>query len=228
MVEGAQSYELVVYQVGENGEDTKPVLQQTFAGSVSGWTPALDRCLERGGQYAWSVRAEGSKAASDWSPPNLFEVAAGSSEAELEEAVAVVRQYFNAQGTGAHHSSSGELMVLAATRDVDLGKDVQVDREPLNGPTGQGIRIEGKRVLSGFRRELKHDDFGCGAGSECTLTASCSTSEVVLGGGVSVGNSPFVMVESYPSSESAWFVTVKNTGGVEHTFDVWITCAESL
>ena len=93
-VEGAKRYELVVYRLGEEGEEPEPVLRETFAGSVSGWTPSLDRCLERGGQYAWSVRAVGQAEASEWSPPSLFQVTAPT-EAEFEEAVAVVRRYLD-------------------------------------------------------------------------------------------------------------------------------------
>lgn len=92
-VEGAKSYQLVVYRLGEEGEEAKPVLRETFAGSVGGWTPSLDRCLDRGGRYAWAVRAKDQKEASEWSSPSLFEVAAGASEAEFEEAVVMVRDY---------------------------------------------------------------------------------------------------------------------------------------
>lgn len=92
-VDGARSYELVVYRLGEESEEAEPVLRQRFSGSVDSWTPALGRCLERGGRYAWSVRAIGKKGSSEWPAPNLFEVAAGPSAAELETALAVVRSY---------------------------------------------------------------------------------------------------------------------------------------
>ena len=98
-VEGAKSYELAVYRIREAGEEAEVVLRETFAGSVSGWTPSLDRCLERGGQYAWSVQAVSRKEASDWSAPSLFQVASGLSEAQFEEAVAVVRQYLAEEAT---------------------------------------------------------------------------------------------------------------------------------
>ncbi len=58
-VERAKSYELVAYRIGEEGEKADVVLRQTFPGSVDSWTPSLDLCLERGGRYAWSVRATG-------------------------------------------------------------------------------------------------------------------------------------------------------------------------
>ena len=70
----------------------EPVLKQQIPGSASSWTPPLGSCLERGGEYAWSVRALGVKSRSEWSPPSLFGVAAGPSREELETALALVQQ----------------------------------------------------------------------------------------------------------------------------------------
>ena len=65
-VEGAEVYELVVYRLGDEGQAARPVLQEKIPGSALGWTPSLDRCLERGWQYAWSARAVGSEEVSEW------------------------------------------------------------------------------------------------------------------------------------------------------------------
>jgi hypothetical protein len=92
-VPGAKSYELVVYLVGEEGEAAEPVLNRRISGSALSWTPSLESCLERGGQYAWSVRAVGAEEPSEWSAPSLFEVAVGPSDAELERAVELVRGF---------------------------------------------------------------------------------------------------------------------------------------
>jgi hypothetical protein len=109
-VANATSYELVLYRLGEEAAP-EPVLREIFSGSASSWTPSLDRCLERGGRYAWSVRAVGEKAASEWSTPSLFRVAAGPSEADLEEAREIVRTYFEtpsvAPARGAVAGTSG-------------------------------------------------------------------------------------------------------------------------
>lgn len=91
-VPGAESYELVVYSA-EVEKDAPPELSQRIAGSASTWTPSLDLCLERGGRYAWSVRALGTKEPAGWSAPNFFEVVAGPSRAEFEKALSVVREY---------------------------------------------------------------------------------------------------------------------------------------
>ena len=50
-VTGAKGYELVVYRLGEEGPAARPVLRESFAGTASSWTPALEHCLERGGRY---------------------------------------------------------------------------------------------------------------------------------------------------------------------------------
>lgn len=96
-IEEARSHELVVYRLGENGEPADELIRQSLPAAASSWTPSLDGCLERGRSYAWAVRAVGRKGASDWSPPSLFQVSAGPSEAEFEEALQVVRSYLDAR-----------------------------------------------------------------------------------------------------------------------------------
>jgi len=95
---GAKGYELVAYQLRGKGEEARPVLQQRVSGSALSWTPSLDRCLERGGRYAWSVRAVNAEGESGWSQPSLFEVASVPTEMEFEEALQVVRRYLAPQG----------------------------------------------------------------------------------------------------------------------------------
>ena len=112
-VPGAESYEMVVYRSEDDGEEAEVALEQSFTGSVFSWTPPLDRCLERGGKYGWSVRASGRERGSAWSPPSLFEVAPGPSLAVVEEALAVVREYLKEvgrepAGLGARAVAAGE------------------------------------------------------------------------------------------------------------------------
>ena len=62
-VAGARQYELVVYELAEEGvsdgaRDPRVVLQKRLPAGVQGWTPSLGDCLERGSAYAWAVRAE--------------------------------------------------------------------------------------------------------------------------------------------------------------------------
>jgi hypothetical protein len=124
------AYELVVYAVGEESEEARPVLRQTVPGTANGWTPSLESCLDRGGQYAWSVRATGGKEASEWSSPSLFEVASGPSQAQFEEAVAVVRAYI-----AERHETTVE--VSAEIEDRSQSQDRQSTEA--NSPTPTGV-----------------------------------------------------------------------------------------
>ncbi len=88
-VERARQYELVVFRVAGDGEEAEPVLRERFPASVYSWTPSLERCLERGGRYGWTIRAIGARRASEWSRPSLFRVAPGPGVTDLEEADSV-------------------------------------------------------------------------------------------------------------------------------------------
>jgi hypothetical protein len=174
-VEGAKSYDLVVYRLGEQNEHEEPVLRRSFPGSVYGWTPALDQCLERGGRYAWSVRAAGGKEASDWSSPSLFEVTTGPSEAEFEEAVQVVRQYLAEEATG----SVGALASSAVERTESSQSATQVSGVPSSNAASSGgdaaLQVNGSPVVTvaTFLRAqcaalgLRHFDQGDGTVLDC-------------------------------------------------------------
>lgn len=92
-VAGAEAYELVVYELGNPDEEAQAVLREAFHGSVSAWTPSLERCLKRGARYAWSVRTDRTLEPGRWSEPSLFQVAAAPREMELAEALRVVRAH---------------------------------------------------------------------------------------------------------------------------------------
>ena len=130
---GATAYELVVYEVpgdSESDDATEPALRHVVVGSASAWTPPLERCLERGGTYAWSVRAVTKRSGTGWSAPKFFEVAAGPSRDEFEAALDVVQQYLaereepREQNTAAETSAAsygGTLEPSAAVRSPDVG-----------------------------------------------------------------------------------------------------------
>jgi hypothetical protein len=119
-VPGAKSYELVVYRLGEEYEKEEPVIQQTLPGSASSWTPSLDACLTRGGKFAWSLRVVGEQATSGWSTPSLFEVSAGPSVADLEEALDVVNRYLAGKHGTAYATPAG----------TEAGKQMSASRLP--------------------------------------------------------------------------------------------------
>jgi hypothetical protein len=88
-VEGASSVDLAVFRLaeGERGAPIEKLLSLTLPGSASGWTPPMAQCLEPAGRYAWSVGTGG-----EWSEASFFEVSAGPTLAEIEEALALVRR----------------------------------------------------------------------------------------------------------------------------------------
>lgn len=92
-VENARGWELVVYRIAEAQADSQMVLRKMLHGSASSWTPSLEECLQRGGQFAWSVRATQARGETSWSVPRLFQVATGPSHMALERALAVVQEY---------------------------------------------------------------------------------------------------------------------------------------
>lgn len=148
-VEGARGYDLVVYRVGGESEEAQEVLRRSFAGSVYGWTPGLDSCLERGHRYAWSVRAIGGQGASEWSAPRLFEVAAGPSRTELEAALQVVRQV--AEERGSVESGQSEQRVIEPSRAGPL-------EEATSGPTTRSHAGTGSTIIvDGAVAETKAD-----------------------------------------------------------------------
>ena len=102
---GASDYELVVFDVREPDDPGEPVLRETIAGPAFAWTPDLERCLERGGRYAWSLRILGEPG-SEWSEPRQFEVASGPTDEELRAALGIVRDYLARRGPGAERSSA--------------------------------------------------------------------------------------------------------------------------
>lgn len=186
IVEQAESYELVIYQVEKDNEDTEPVLRQSFPGSVHGWTPSLDRCLERGGQYAWSVRAVRSKASSEWSAPSLFQVSSGPSESEFEEALQVVRQYLAEEATGSVGVSAAgveeplggasAMLVAALVRRPDTGPS-------LLGVVGDpALQVNGSPVVTvaTLAGSVVVRESGLSSGLQ---TVSCVAGERVVGGG---------------------------------------------
>ena len=122
-VGGSEFSELVVYLLGSDGGETRPVLRHVLPGSVGSWTPALRSCLERGERYAWTVRSVGGEAASTWSDPKFFRVVAGPSEEEFERAVAVVQQYLERRD-GAGYSDRVEKIDATATAISQAKLDV--------------------------------------------------------------------------------------------------------
>ena len=145
-VESARGYELVVYLVTEDGAAGE-LLRRSFDGQVSSWTPPLADCLTPGEQYAWSVRALGRKAPSEWSAPALLRVANAPDEARLLEALAVVRRYLEANpGAGLPAAATSGL------RDAMIEEEVAALAAP-HAPAVTEFSVSGGVVAASFTGE---------------------------------------------------------------------------
>lgn len=114
---GATAYELVVFRLPEDSEASlngpEPLFRERLAGGALSWTPSMEQCLSRGRQYAWLVRAHAEGGASDWSKPRLFEVLAGLSTTEVEEALTVLQTHLASAWIG-EGTPSGEISLATA------------------------------------------------------------------------------------------------------------------
>jgi hypothetical protein len=88
--------------------------------------------------------------------------------------------------------------------NFDNQSAVQTNQCPSAGPQGTGLL--GREVVNTSVPVTLRN------GASSTVTATCSGSKVVIGGGASVGNPSFAVVSSGPSGASAWSVRVRNTG----------------
>jgi hypothetical protein len=82
-VEGADAYELVVYDVGGLAWGASPAIAERIPGGALSWSPSLERCFERGVTYAWSVRAAIGDGVSQWAEPLFFAVTAEPSAPDV-------------------------------------------------------------------------------------------------------------------------------------------------
>lgn len=106
-VAGADGYELVIYRAARDDDEAPIVLRVRIDGGAGSWTPTLGRCLERGGRYAWSLRARRGESFSDWSAPALFQVASGPTATELDQALAIIREQAASSSTESPAAGTG-------------------------------------------------------------------------------------------------------------------------
>lgn len=124
-------HELAVYAVSRDGElGAEPVLSVRLPAGATAWTPSMDRCLERGGLYAWSMREVDGGAAGRWSEPMVFEVAAAPTLDEVEEALSTLRRFRESVARASDPSAAGR----AAARPRALPPAFR-SGGPANAPT---------------------------------------------------------------------------------------------
>lgn len=127
-----KGYELIVYRLleGETGEDAAELFRVRLPAGSQSWTPSLERCLDQGGRYAWSVRTAGPDASGDWAPAALFSVAPGPTIREIEALLARMRR--ETTGTAGRPLSEDEAALAGGGANVTntggnfFNEDVQI------------------------------------------------------------------------------------------------------
>ncbi len=136
LAEEAEAIELEVYRVPEDEGDAplERILAASLPGSAQSWTPALAQCPDPDARYAWSVRSIARGETGEWSPPWLFEIAAGPSDEEVRTALATLRRYLK-QGMS-------DSLEISPPRAPDTGR-VGLPRLLLSSSTGarEGVNI---------------------------------------------------------------------------------------
>ena len=205
-VAAADRYELVVYEVGRDRESAPVALRVSIDGRAASWTPTSERCLERGGRYAWSLRALRGESVSGWSTPAMFRVLPGPRAEELHEALAILREQLGggdsvarsgpsaaAGGSSSHRGSSsperepaaGNARAEAASQPADPGTialsvDGRIEAASFGGDGSGLANVEAAGVSC----------VGCVAGGEledgavtaAKIGAACSSGQVLLRG----------------------------------------------
>jgi len=84
----AERFELAVYAVDDTaGTAAEPVLTVEIPASAQAWVPPVERCLDPGSRYAWTLRGLGKDGSGAWSEPSLFAVAPLPTVAEARAAL---------------------------------------------------------------------------------------------------------------------------------------------
>ena len=232
-VDGAARYELVVYRVADDGEEAPVVLRQRIDGRAGSWTPTLDRCLERGGRYAWSLRARSGEAVSAWSAPALFRVAPGPGAAELEAALAVLRGDSGDDGAG--RAAAAEPRETDRAGRHDAGTEETRSEEEGNvfrGAAGTlGLAVEGRIEAAAFVGDgaalanVQATDLTCpgcvsseeladGTVTAAKIGAACADGQVLMRGAAGWQCATVTAPACVPGDEVACYTGPTGTRGV--------------
>lgn len=99
-----EAQELVVYEVDESGAIlADPTLALRLPALATSWTPSAAECFGRGKSYAWSLRAIGDEAGSEWGATRFFSIPAGPSEEEFLAGLEIVKAYLALEGQDPRH-----------------------------------------------------------------------------------------------------------------------------
>ena len=169
---GASAIELAVFRMPEGDdlalEGVEPFLRQRLPGGASSWTPAKPRCLEPGGRYAWIVMADGAEATSRWSEPRLFQVARGPSMDDLQAALAVLLDAYQAGGGGLEGLDAVATRRRPASEGTDElpgGTRSASESIPIRSPLPDSKSLPGSAAIRGDQNDPTGTTLGVGGTS---------------------------------------------------------------
>lgn len=203
----ASAVELAVFALSPNADpslshlaEAELVLFERLPGAASSWTPSLDRCLQPGERYAWSVRSAQEREqggalenaggdASDsagWSAPRFLEVSRGPSFQEVEAAINVLLRHRETE-SGESRSSDDRSSARGGLPNDRSRTERERATPPARAaqPASAVARLRVGGVISGdgseltFDGSLGSDDLGTNSvGSDEIATGAVSTSEI--------------------------------------------------
>lgn len=136
-VAAARAYELIVYKLGEDGEPTAPELRRGFPAGVTSWTPTLESCLERGGHYAWAIRAITAEDSMPWSPATLFEIAELPGQLSRREALVLAQRLLDAASGTVEPDGAVEPAAISTGASRSLDDTLPAEARPASPSAGE-------------------------------------------------------------------------------------------
>jgi hypothetical protein len=232
-VAGVERYELVITRVAEgpageaSGIVEAPLLRREIPGAALSWTPALVECPASGGRYAWSVRAVGGRVADQdraWSEARLFTIRTAPSVADVEQAMAVLRQYVAAGGElGAAVAGTIESEVPAALTAGAAGSLQAQDGE---GAIPAAPTLPGTAAIRGEQSDPTGETYGVYGISE----SSTANSTGVVGENTAASGDVYGLVGIAASPSGAGVVAFNSSGGSDlmlvGTSETWAVLTE--
>lgn len=152
----ARAYEIAVYLTpndGGAGLSDEAALREVVTGGATSWTPPTHRCLARGEKYAWHVRALQAQGPTEWSQPRFFEVSPSPSLEEVEQALATLRAFQDAEGSRSEGETASE---RAEPLEPPLGARLKTAgvEDLYEGPPALYSTTVGSRAFSGVYGEV--------------------------------------------------------------------------
>ena len=138
---GATGYRLALFEIGEDGS-AEPHFTERIEGAAFSWTPARERCLVPGREYAWVVAAERGEAAAldPWSVPLRFRVPGVPSAEEVRGALELLERWRAAEAEAPAAATGGAAGELDVSVAPGRAREARKRRRSRRAPRRSGAR----------------------------------------------------------------------------------------